>query len=186
MSSDDGLLAEQSAYYRHRAPNYDEWWQRRGAFDLGPSDNAQWQSEVAEVASRLDEAQVGGNVLEFAGGTGWWTERLAGRSVALTVVDSSPEVLAINRQRVAQRHVRYVEADLFVWEPDTPNSFDVVSSLSGSLTSPTRTSMSSGNWCVVVWRHAGSCSSSTSSNARQRSIRAATSSTETVRYSVAG
>ena len=30
MEDDADLLAEQRAYYRARAPEYDEWWQRRG------------------------------------------------------------------------------------------------------------------------------------------------------------
>jgi hypothetical protein len=33
---EERLLAEQRAYYEARAPEYDEWWQRRGRFDLGP------------------------------------------------------------------------------------------------------------------------------------------------------
>jgi trans-aconitate methyltransferase len=35
----------------------------------------------------------------------------------LTVVDASPEVIEINRRRVAADNVRYVEADLFSFEP---------------------------------------------------------------------
>jgi ubiquinone/menaquinone biosynthesis C-methylase UbiE len=37
-------------------------------------------------------------VLELAGGTGIWTEQLARDAVELTVVDASPEMLAMNRQ----------------------------------------------------------------------------------------
>ena len=34
--NDDALLAEQRAYYRARAPEYDEWWQRHDRYDRGP------------------------------------------------------------------------------------------------------------------------------------------------------
>ena len=30
FDADDELLTEQRAYYERRAPEYDEWWQRRG------------------------------------------------------------------------------------------------------------------------------------------------------------
>ena len=33
--NDDDLLAEQRSYYRARAPEYDEWWQRQGRYDRG-------------------------------------------------------------------------------------------------------------------------------------------------------
>jgi len=62
--------------------------------------------------------------LELAGGTGWWTERLAQSADHLTVVDSSPEVLEVNRIRTARADVEYVVADLFAWVPQS--SYDVV------------------------------------------------------------
>jgi hypothetical protein len=33
--NDDHPLSEQRSYYRARAPEYDEWWQRRGRYDHG-------------------------------------------------------------------------------------------------------------------------------------------------------
>jgi SAM-dependent methyltransferase len=63
-------------------------------------------------------------VLELAGGTGWWTQRLAETADHLTVVDSSPETLALNRERVGRTDVRYEVADLFDWVPDS--LYDVV------------------------------------------------------------
>ncbi len=65
-----------------------------------------------------------GNVLELAGGTGWWTQRLAHTAERLTVVDSSAEVLALNRERVGRSDLTYVVADLFEWRPDS--TYDVV------------------------------------------------------------
>ena len=62
--------------------------------------------------------------MELAGGTGWWTERLARTADRLTVVDSSPEVLALNQARVGRSDVNYVVADLFDWQADS--HYDVV------------------------------------------------------------
>jgi SAM-dependent methyltransferase len=121
---DDDLLAEQKAFYRRRAPEYDQWWQRRGPYDRGPEVEAQWQAQVDVVAGELAAFGARGDVLELAGGTGWWTERLAATSTTLTVVDSSPEALEINRERVGRRDVEYITADLFTWEP--AGSYDVV------------------------------------------------------------
>ncbi|MDQ6917682.1 MAG: class I SAM-dependent methyltransferase, partial [Pseudomonadota bacterium] len=57
------------------------------------------------------------DVLELACGTGLFTRHLAPNVDHLTAVDASPEVLAINRGRVAAGNVEYVEADLFSWTP---------------------------------------------------------------------
>jgi len=40
--SDEELLAEQRDFYRARAPEYDEWWQRRGRYDRGVELGAEW------------------------------------------------------------------------------------------------------------------------------------------------
>ena len=111
------VLAEQVAYYRARAPEYDDWFYRRGAFDNGAEWNGRWRAELDELAGALDRAGPGGNVLELACGTGLWTERLAPHAAELTCVDASPEVLALNRQRMRGSRIRYVCADLFHWRP---------------------------------------------------------------------
>jgi SAM-dependent methyltransferase len=115
---DEDLLAEQRSYYQARAPEYDEWWQRRGRFDRGNEELFEWQRQVAVVDEALTGFGATGSVLELAGGTGWWTERLARTADSLTVVDSSPEVLALNHARVGRSDVNYVVADLFDWQPD--------------------------------------------------------------------
>jgi demethylmenaquinone methyltransferase/2-methoxy-6-polyprenyl-1,4-benzoquinol methylase len=121
---DEDLLAEQRAYYRARAPEYDEWWQRRGRYDRGEEVAAEWDAQVGVVEAALDRFGARGDVLELAGGTGWWTERLARTADRLTVVDASSETLALNRERVARDDVEYVVADLFAWEP--PRAYDAV------------------------------------------------------------
>jgi demethylmenaquinone methyltransferase/2-methoxy-6-polyprenyl-1,4-benzoquinol methylase len=122
LTADDDILAEQISYYRARAPEYDEWFLRRGLCDLGPKWNEQWDQEVARVATVLDEFAPTGRVLELACGTGWWTERLAAHADSLTSVDASPEAIEIARSRVSS--TRYVVADLFEWQPD--GRYDVV------------------------------------------------------------
>ncbi|MDP9257513.1 MAG: class I SAM-dependent methyltransferase [Actinomycetota bacterium] len=122
--NDDGLLAEQRAYYRARASEYDEWWQRRGRFDRGPELAQEWDREVAQMAAALETFGATGDVLELAGGTGWWTARLARTAGHLTVIDSSPESLELSRTRVARPDVDYLVADLITWRP--LRTYDVV------------------------------------------------------------
>ena len=122
--NDEDLLAERRSYYGARAPEYDEWWQRRGRFDRGEEEALEWQGQVAILDDALASFGATGSVLELAGGTGWWTERLARTADRLTVVDSSPEVLALNQERVGRSNVNYVVADLFDWQADS--RYDVV------------------------------------------------------------
>ena len=121
---DRHLLDEQIAYYRARAPEYDEWFFRQGRYDRGDAHRLAWQAEIAEVEAALREAGPSGSVLELACGTGLWTRRLVESAVEVTAVDASPEVIAVNRDRVRSDRVRYVEADLFTWTPT--RTFDFV------------------------------------------------------------
>lgn len=121
---EENLLAEQRAYYRGRAPTYDEWWQRSGPYERGEAEGRDWQRQVATVEASLASFAPVGDVLELAGGTGWWTERLARTADHLTVVDASPETLERNRARVQRLEIDYVVADLFQWEPE--RRYDVV------------------------------------------------------------
>ncbi len=41
----EDLLAQQSRYYRDRAPEYDDWWFRRGRYDHGEKANDRWAAE---------------------------------------------------------------------------------------------------------------------------------------------
>ena len=111
------VIAEQVAYYRARAPEYDDWFFRRREYDHGAGWNRRWRREVAELRRALDAARPAGRVLELACGTGLWTQWLARRADELTCVDASPEVIALNRERVGAARVEYVCADLFAWRP---------------------------------------------------------------------
>jgi demethylmenaquinone methyltransferase/2-methoxy-6-polyprenyl-1,4-benzoquinol methylase len=114
----DDVLTEQLDYYRARALEYDEWWLREGRFDRGPAANTRWFAETSELERVLEGFDPRGEVLELACGTGLWTRHLVEWADSVTAVDAAPEVLAINRARVNDQRVRYVEADLFDWTPD--------------------------------------------------------------------
>jgi SAM-dependent methyltransferase len=116
--TDDTVLTEQLDYYRARAVEYDKWWNREGRFDRGPEANTRWFAETTELERVLEQFDPRGDVLELACGTGLWTRHLAKFADALTAVDAAPEVLAINRARVGDASVRYLEADLFAWAPE--------------------------------------------------------------------
>lgn len=121
---DSELLDEQIAYYRERAPEYDEWFLRRGRYDRGEPHKRAWFDEVARVEEALRAAEPGGRILELACGTGLWTRHLVAPSEYVVAVDASPEVLALNERRVGSAKVRYVRADLFAWQTD--ESFDLI------------------------------------------------------------
>lgn len=118
-------LAEQIAYYRARAPEYDAWANREGEFDRGHHNDA-WHAERQVLAAALRRFWPSGNVLEIAGGTGQWTQQLMRYSPLITVLDAAPEALEENRRRTV-RHttlIEYHQGDVFSWEP--PERYDVV------------------------------------------------------------
>ena len=114
--TDKVLIDEQIRYYRQRAPEYDEWYYRRGRYNYGPEHTRSWQQEIAAVRETLDGLKPSGRILELACGTGLWTKQLARYAGTLTAVDASPEVLALNRARVRSAAVCYRQCDIFGWE----------------------------------------------------------------------
>jgi demethylmenaquinone methyltransferase/2-methoxy-6-polyprenyl-1,4-benzoquinol methylase len=114
----DRLLEEQRHYYRERALEYDDWWFRRGRYELEPAAAGRWFADCAEVESELARFGPAGAVLELACGTGLWTRHLAPRAATLTAVDASAEMIALNRERVGDDAVEYVQADVFDWRPE--------------------------------------------------------------------
>ena len=120
----DTLLAEQLSYYRARAPEYDDWWNRVGDFDLGPEFGDSWLANTDALLDALDNFAPTGEVLELAAGTGVFTEALLHHVTRVTAVDASPEVLALNAARNGTDRVEHVVADLFSWEP--PARWDTI------------------------------------------------------------
>lgn len=107
---DDALLAEQKAYYRAGAAEYDRPY-------------AEYEA-LQELLDAVDDLPIAGDVLELACGTGQWTPRLAARARSVTAVDAAAEVLALARARTASPSVQFLEADLFEWQP--PRRYDTV------------------------------------------------------------
>ncbi|NUP35791.1 MAG: class I SAM-dependent methyltransferase [Streptomyces sp.] len=107
---DDALLAEQRAYYRAGAAQYDRPYAER--------------EELRTLLTVVGDLPIAGDVLELACGTGQWTPRLAARARSVTAVDAAAEVLALARARTASPTVQFVEADLFEWRP--PRRYDIV------------------------------------------------------------
>lgn len=105
-------------YYRARAEEYDQWFYRQGRFDRSPETNARWFTELETVYAALEEVQLTGDVVELAAGTGIWTARLAGSAAGVTAIDAAPEMIEINRAKVASDLVTYQLADLFTWRPE--------------------------------------------------------------------
>ena len=66
MEDDAELLDEQRAYYRARAPDYDEWWQCHGPYDRGEDERAEWDRQVAVLDEALASFGATGRVLELA------------------------------------------------------------------------------------------------------------------------
>ncbi|RPF31243.1 trans-aconitate 2-methyltransferase [Streptomyces sp. TLI_185] len=107
---DDALLAEQLAYYRAGAAEYDRPYAEH--------------AELQALLTAVDDLPIVGDVLELACGTGQWTRLLAARARSVTAVDAAAEVLALARARTAASTVEFVEADLFAWQP--PRRYDTV------------------------------------------------------------
>jgi ubiquinone/menaquinone biosynthesis C-methylase UbiE len=103
-------IADQIAYYRARATEYDEEFQ--GAHD-------------PMLVAALAVARPRGRVLELACGTGAWTRSLITHPVeSILAVDAAPEMLAVHAQRVDDPRVERQRADLFRWNP--PDRYDFV------------------------------------------------------------
>lgn len=104
------VLSEQAAYYQAIAGEYyDHYLDVPGG---------------AELTAALDAFRPAGSVLELACGRGAWTSQLLRHATDVTAVDASPEMLAIAATRAGSERVRFIQADLFAWEPD--RRYDVV------------------------------------------------------------
>jgi SAM-dependent methyltransferase len=113
------LLDEQKRYYAERAGEYDDWWYRRGRYELGADALARWRADVAEAERALEAFASGGSALELAAGTGIWTRRLVRLAQRVVAVDANRETLALNTS-----DAELVQADVFAWRPE--ERFDLV------------------------------------------------------------
>ena len=121
---ENDVLDEQLAYYRARAPEYNDWYYRRGRYEVPPERRQQWFAELEILERALYELPPITDALELAGGTGIWTEKLAQVCNSVLVLDASEEMIAISSSRVGQNNVGYRQQDLFDWQPS--EKYDLV------------------------------------------------------------
>jgi ubiquinone/menaquinone biosynthesis C-methylase UbiE len=114
----DDILKQQIQYYQARAAEYDQWFYRQGRYDWGEAANQRWFDQAEIVRRVLHDVGPAEHALELACGTGIWTQELVKLAQRVTALDASPEMIAINRAKVASPRVTYREADLFTWQPD--------------------------------------------------------------------
>ena len=109
----DRVMAD---YYEARAPEYDDWYLRRGRYERGAIHDAAWNAELDAAGRWLDGLPWSGEIVELAAGTGWWSPLLASRG-ELSLYDTSPAALERARERLVAHGLR---AHLHVrdaWQP---------------------------------------------------------------------
>lgn len=99
-SRDEG--DEMRAYYAARAPEYDEVYAGIG---LPPLERAVFHADLDAATLWLDKLPLGGEIVELAAGTGWWSPLLAQKG-ELWLYDISEEVLERARERLLAHGLR--------------------------------------------------------------------------------
>lgn len=118
------LMTEQLTYYRLGAREYDE--ANHKLLAGGGEDGETRRLAYRRTSEIFADLATGRDVLEVAGGTGVYTQLLARCAGQLTVVDASPESLALSRvaNLDASANIEYVVSDVFTWNP--PRRFEIV------------------------------------------------------------
>ncbi len=93
------------AYYEARAPEYDDWYLRRGRYERGPIHDAAWNAELDVAGRWLDALPIAGEIVELAAGTGWWSPLLAAKG-ELSLYDGNPGPLDRARERLVAHRLR--------------------------------------------------------------------------------
>jgi demethylmenaquinone methyltransferase/2-methoxy-6-polyprenyl-1,4-benzoquinol methylase len=107
-AADDKALKE---YYAARAPEYDDWYLRKGRYSHGVLADAAWAAELDQATLWLDALPIQGEIVELAAGTGWWSPLLSQKG-QLWIYDANDEPLAVAVNRLkahglmAHVHVR--------------------------------------------------------------------------------
>ena len=97
--------AELIAYYEARAGEYDDWYLRRGRYARGPIHDAAWDAELDGAGTWLDGLPFHGEIVELAGGTGWWSPLLASKG-ELSIYDAAEAPLERARERLVAHRLR--------------------------------------------------------------------------------
>ena len=101
----DDLAAELIAYYEARAGEYDDWYLRRGRYAHGPIHDQAWAAELDAATLWLDRQRIGGEIVELAAGTGWWSPLLASKG-ELSISDAASAPLDRARDRLLAHGLR--------------------------------------------------------------------------------
>ena len=99
------LDREMIEYYAARAPEYDDWYLRRGRYSHGPIHDAAWDAELDAAGRWLDALPMTGEIVELAAGTGWWSPLLAAKGV-VSLYDANEAPLARARERLVAHGLR--------------------------------------------------------------------------------
>jgi SAM-dependent methyltransferase len=99
------LSAEMLAYYEARAPEYDDWYLRRGRYERGPVHDTAWNTELDVAGRWLDDLPIHGEIVELAAGTGWWSPLLASKG-ELSLYDAAQAPLDRARERLVAHRLR--------------------------------------------------------------------------------
>lgn len=99
------IAREMVEYYDARAPEYDDWYLRRGRYERGAIHDAAWDAELDAAGRWLDGLPWSGEIVEVAAGTGWWSPLLASRG-ELSLYDTSPAALDRARDRLVAHGLR--------------------------------------------------------------------------------
>ncbi len=92
-------------YYEARAPEYDDWYLRRGRYARGAIHDAAWNAELDSAGRWLDGLPWQGEIVELAAGTGWWSPLLASKG-ELSLYDAAPATLERARERLVAHRLR--------------------------------------------------------------------------------
>src|SRR5436309_529582 len=92
--------ADQIAYYKARAPWYDDVYECAGEYDRGRELNDEWIADLTMIGRALSMAPIHGDCVELGAGTGYWTEQFIGRVDRLWALDAVGEVLEVARERL--------------------------------------------------------------------------------------
>jgi SAM-dependent methyltransferase len=87
------------AYYAARAPEYDDWYLRRGRYSHGVIADAAWAADLDAATLWLDALPIRGEIVELAAGTGWWSPLLAQKG-QLWIYDAVDEPLQVAADRL--------------------------------------------------------------------------------------
>jgi SAM-dependent methyltransferase len=101
-----------AAYYADIASSYDERYE-----------DSERQDDLDELHERIADLFANHKVLELGCGTGYWTETLACSAESVLAIDTSPEMLALARERVDAASVEFQQGDAFALPDDMAGRF---------------------------------------------------------------